>query len=489
VSVPDLVPSGIRGLDRVLHGGFARGDAILVEGAPGTGKSTLGLEFLYRGVREFDESALLVLFDVTPEHVARTVAGFGWDLTQLERERRLKVVFTTRRVFEQELRHADSLLLEEAREIRARRIFVDGLGVAAARAVDQGRERFHAMARGLRDAGLTAMFALDIPSGLRGRLAPLAAAELVADAIILLRVHTDGRRAARSLEIAKSRGRGADLGRHAMRIVPGEGVVVYRRVRAVLGDSQGAGVGYDPAERVPTGIPGLDGLVHGGLFRASVTLLSGPTGSGKSIAGLQFLAAGAARGERGLLLSVEEPTAQVMTAAVGFGIDLGGLIDRGLVRIWSPTPVAIEPDEHLGRLEEHLAEHRPHRAVVDSLSAYSGAMDPPEVRDVVHSMIAAFKNARTTTMAIIEDRGALDPGSMALLARSSLFDNVMRLEFAGADRPAQLALTLAKLRSAPAVVRSIACEVAAGIGLRVRSPASADQPAPAAPGRQLEERW
>jgi circadian clock protein KaiC len=486
--VSDLVPSGIRGLDRVLHGGFLRGDVILVEGAPGTGKSTLGLEFLYRGVREFDESALLVLFDVGPEQVARGAAGLGWDLPRLERERRLKIVFTTRRIFEQELRHADSLLLEEAREIRARRVFVDGLETAAARAVDRGRERFHAMARGLRHAGLTAMFALDIPAGLRGRLAPLAAAELVADVIVLLRVHTDGRRAARSLEIAKSRGQGADLGRHSMRIVPGQGIVVYRRVQAVLADSRGAGAGYDPAERVPTGIPGLDELVRGGLFRASATLLSGPSGSGKSIAGLQFLAAGADRGERGLLVSVEEPAAQVLATAAGIGVDLAGLTASGLVRIWCPTADALEPDEHLARLEELVAEHQPHRAVIDSLSAYASAMDPPAVRDVLHSVIGAFKVSRATTLGILEERGGIDPAPAVSLAPSSLFDNILRLHFAAAGEPARLVLTLAKLRATPATHRSVLCEVAPGVGLRVLSPAVADLSARSRSGRPLEER-
>src|SRR5262245_59897727 len=121
----DLVKTGVKGLDPVLGGGIPRGNLILVEGAAGTGKTTLGVEFVYRGAHEFDEPGLIVLFEVSPDRIIREAAQFGWDLGALEREGRLKILFTTRKVFEQELQQADSLMLEEAREIGARRIFVD----------------------------------------------------------------------------------------------------------------------------------------------------------------------------------------------------------------------------------------------------------------------------------------------------------------------------------------------------------------------------
>src|SRR5262249_10935712 len=122
---PDLIQTGVRGLDRILGGGLPRGNLILVEGAAGTGKTTFGGGFIYRGAADFDEPGLIVLFEVSPERIMREAARLGWDLAALERQGRLKMVFTTRQVFEQELRRADSLLLDEAREIRARRVFVD----------------------------------------------------------------------------------------------------------------------------------------------------------------------------------------------------------------------------------------------------------------------------------------------------------------------------------------------------------------------------
>ena len=93
----DLVKTGIKGLDEVLFGGIPRGNIILVAGTAGTGKTTLGVEFVYRGARQFNEPGVIVLFEVAPDKLIRDAALFGWDLRELERDGRLKMVFPTRR--------------------------------------------------------------------------------------------------------------------------------------------------------------------------------------------------------------------------------------------------------------------------------------------------------------------------------------------------------------------------------------------------------
>src|ERR1700674_3882906 len=130
MTAPDStrVKTGISGLDAILFGGIPRGNVILLEGAIGTGKTTMGTEFVYRGITEFGEPGVIVMFEVSPDKLARDAAGLGWDLPALERSQKLKVIYTTREVFRQELRQADSLLIEEANKIGARRIFIDGAG-------------------------------------------------------------------------------------------------------------------------------------------------------------------------------------------------------------------------------------------------------------------------------------------------------------------------------------------------------------------------
>ena len=158
----DLVKTGIRGLDVILSDGIPRGNLILLEGGIGTGKTTMGVEFVYRGASQFDEPGIIVLFEVSPDRLVRDAARLGWELRALERDGKLKLIFTTRHVFAQELQQADSLFLEEAAEMGARRIFVDG--VAGIRGNGNGvetRDAFHALAEGLQRENLTAVLAVE----------------------------------------------------------------------------------------------------------------------------------------------------------------------------------------------------------------------------------------------------------------------------------------------------------------------------------------
>src|SRR5436309_3918628 len=109
----DLVQTGIAGLDSILSDGIPRGNVILLEGSIGTGKTTFGVEFIYRGASQFGEPGIIVLFEVSPQKLVRDALRLGWDLAELERQNLLKIIFTTRPVFRQELQQADSLLLDE----------------------------------------------------------------------------------------------------------------------------------------------------------------------------------------------------------------------------------------------------------------------------------------------------------------------------------------------------------------------------------------
>src|SRR5215467_3713685 len=146
---PDLVKTGVAGLDEILSGGIPRGNVILLEGSIGTGKTTLGVEFIYRGASQFDEPGIIVLFEVSPQKLIRDAARLGWDLAEFERKNLIKIIFTTRPVFRQELQQADSLLLEEAEKMNARRIFVDGvagvIGGNGGNGATEPRESFHVL--------------------------------------------------------------------------------------------------------------------------------------------------------------------------------------------------------------------------------------------------------------------------------------------------------------------------------------------------------
>src|ERR1700694_5974414 len=137
----DLIQTGIYGLDEIFLGGILKGNLILVEGAAGVGKTLMGLEFIYRGITEHDEPGIIVVFETSPRKLIRDAAGFGWNLDELQQQNKLKIIFTSAKVLDQELRSPDSLLLETAVEIGAQRIFIDGISLLGTVAPGHGASR------------------------------------------------------------------------------------------------------------------------------------------------------------------------------------------------------------------------------------------------------------------------------------------------------------------------------------------------------------
>ena len=466
---PDLVRTGIAGLDSILADGIPRGNVILVEGAVGTGKTTLGVEFVYRGALEFAEPGLIVLFEVSPEKVVRDAARFGWDLPALERENRLKIVFTTRQVFRQELQQADSLLLDEAAKMGARRIFVDGVaGIVGSNGAPEPREGFHVMVEGLQREQLTAMLALEA-SALNERPAALPE-ESIADTLIRLRMEDVLRATVRSIEIVKSRGHDFQMGRHSFRIVDGHGIQVYRRVQAPRRPSRDEAAAFDPSTRVTTGIPGFDELVNGGYFLGSTTVIAGISGVGKSVMGLQFIAEGARRSERSLMLSLDEQVPQIIRNANSIGIDLQALIDSGLVRAQYFTPQEIDIDHHFHQIEQIIEEFKPKRVLFDSLSTYGSSLGTQgrTFRDFFHALVALMKEQQTATVYNHENPEMLGMASMmGDFAMSSLVDNIILMNWIELGDAFRLGLTVAKMRANPVSRATHECEIVNNQGMRV----------------------
>jgi circadian clock protein KaiC len=358
----DLIPTGISGLDLILRGGIPDGNVILLEGAIGTGKTLLGTEFIYRGAVDYGEPGIIVTFEVSPRKLMRDAANFGWDLDALQQQNQVRIIFTSPQVLSQELRAPDSLLLEIAAEMGARRILIDGISLLRAlpngfnngnedhgNGIGRYRQTLQQLLEGLQRENLTAVVTHEVTSIAQQAFA-LEITEYLADTVIVLRREPNRRGASRSLEITKSRGQPFDAGRHTLRITAGKGLEVFRRAQAPPLDLD--------EERQPTssrrqsviGSAPLDELFGGGVYDGSVTMVGGVSGVGKSILSMQLLLEGANHQRPGLLVSLDEHLEQIMRNAETLGLNLRAHLDSGMIQFFYDCPREIELDVHFARI-------------------------------------------------------------------------------------------------------------------------------------------
>ena len=391
----DVIQTGIYGLDQIFLGGILKGNVILVEGAAGTGKTLLGVEFIYRGITEHDEPGIIVVFETSPRKLIRDATGFGWNLDELQQQNKLKIIFTSPKVLDQELRSPDSLLLETAAGIGAQRIFIDGISLLRTVATDNGasgngaasyRELLQQFIEGLQRENLTAMLSHEVLAH-QEESAALEVAEFLADTVIILKREHLHRSILRSLEIMKSRGQDYEAGKHTLRITAGKGLEVFRRVQL---RARGVPVQPTSEKRSPIGCRAARCPDRRRYLRRIHHHGRGHLGAGKTVLGVQLLLEGALKqGKRGLLVSLDEHPAQILRNAETLGMDLKEQIDTGMIQVLYDSPQELEIDAHFDRIIRTIEEHKIERLLIDGMTSYSSALgDQGLYRDFIHSLVA-----------------------------------------------------------------------------------------------------
>jgi circadian clock protein KaiC len=438
-AVPEnnVVYTGIPGLDDVFLGGIPQSNTILIQGAAGTGKTLMGVQFVYQGIMQHAEPGIIVMFETSPNKLIRDAAKLGWDLQELQNQNRLKIIFTSPQVLEAELRSPNSLLLETAVEMGAKRIFIDGIGLLSPESTNGNRppkrgpgsyrELLLQLLEGLFRQKLTAMFSHETGS-LDESLSTLESAGFLADTLIELAQDRRNRLGRRSVEIIKSRGQDYVPGKHTLRITSGKGLEVFRRVQAPL--SHNLEQPTSTAKRSVIGVQALDDLIGGGLFDGSTTMVVGISGVGKTVLGTQLLREGIVKeGKRGLLISLDEHPAQIIRNADTIGINLREHIDSGMLHIFYESPQELEIDSHFARIVKTIEDNDIQRLVIDGVTSYSTALDDQRAyRDFFHALVAYSKFRLMTTFFNYENPELFGISSyMPEFPVSSIVDNIILL--------------------------------------------------------------
>src|ERR1700694_5397142 len=447
-----LTKTGIKGLDEILLGGIPRTNVVLLQGVTGSGKTVMGVELIYNGITQYDEPGIIVVFETSPNKLVRDAAGFGWSLDTLQDQKKLQIIFTTPQVFDQELRTADSLLLETANEMGAQRIFVDGIGLLS-RGVggsnpERGgyRELLQQLIESLNRENLTAILSLEL-GGAPGSMATVEMTDFLADTVIQLGRERKGRRIQRSLEVLKSRGQDYDSGEHTMQIRGGKGLQIFRRVQAPSRASSKQPT--SSTMRSVIGVEAVDTLLGGGIFDGSTTMVVGLSGVGKTVLGTQILREGALQqNKRGLLISLDEHPAQIVRNAETIGLDLQSQIDEGTIHVLFDSPQELNIDAHFAKIVRTIEDHDIQRMVIDGMTSYSTALaDQAVYRDFFHALVAYSKHRLMTTFFSYENPEFLGLSSfMPDFPVRSIVDNIILLSLVEINSSLRRCVTVVKAR-------------------------------------------
>jgi circadian clock protein KaiC len=365
------VSTSIEGLDTVLGGGLPANRLYLIEGDPGTGKTTLALTFLMEGIRR-GERGLYVALSETREELSVVAESHGWsldgiDVYELSPEETLQpdAQYTVFHPSELELGATMKGLMDRAAATQPARVVFDSL--AEMRLLAGSALRYRRQVLALKQffaaRGGTVLLLDD-----RTAEGPDLQLQSIAHGVITLHMLApEYGGARRRLRVMKVRGVSFQAGYHDYAIERG-GLRVFPRLVA-------SSHGQDFAEApVTTGVATLDALFAGGLVRGTTTLMLGPAGSGKSLVAAQIAASAAARGENVAVYLFDEGLETFLRGTRGIGLDLAPLIDAGRVTVQQINPAELSPGQFVHVIRGAVEGRRVSTVMIDSLNGYMNSM-------------------------------------------------------------------------------------------------------------------
>jgi circadian clock protein KaiC len=446
-AAPPRISSGISGLDGVLRGGFAPHRLYLVEGAPGSGKTTLALQFLLDGLRR-GERGLYVTLSETTEELDAVAQSHGWSLSGLalfELANAEETLGVTRdqsvlHPWELELGGTIRLIQEQVEATSPTRVIFDSLSELRLLAQDPLRYRRQVLALKQYFAGrkITVMLLDDLTGETSTRDAHLHS--LCHGVVTLDRVTPEFGTALRRIEVQKLRGIDFVAGFHDMRIRRG-GIDVFPRLIAAEHHAPFV------AETLPSGVPELDALLAGGPLRGTCTLVTGPAGSGKTTISLQYVHAACERGEACAIFEFDERVGTLLTRAKSMGMDLGGHIADGRLILQQVDPAQMSPGELASRIREAVEQKNCRVIVIDSIDGYLAAM--PRTQQMLlqlHELLSYLNHQGVATIVIHPQSGLVGTMTTGTLNISYIADAVVLTRFFEADGRIRKAISVIKNR-------------------------------------------
>ena len=436
--------TGVAGLDDVLNGGLTRGRLFLLEGHPGTGKTTVGLQFLLAG-RDAGERGLYVTMSETEDELRATATAHGWSLdgldifelvppeNLLDEAQKQSLLYSS----DLELGETTSRIFEAFERIRPDRVVLDSL--SEIRLLAQNSLRYRRQILTLKHYFARSDATVLMLDDMTSESTDKTVHSVAHGAFQLEELSPDYGAERRRMRVLKYRGRHFRGGYHDFVIRTG-GVQVYPRL--VSGEH---GQHFE-REILSCPSPELDALLGGGIERGSSVLVLGPAGTGKSLLTLTFLVGAIARGGRAAMFVFDEERALLFQRALGLGIDMQRLVDEDKLVVEQVDAAQMTPGEFSARVREHV-EAGVRMVVIDSLNGYQAAM-PEEQALVLHMHeLLQFLNRRGVTAFLTVAQHGLVGDMKSPVDVTYLADTVLLLRYFEAAGRVRRAISVVKKRA------------------------------------------
>ncbi|KJC58055.1 circadian clock protein KaiC [Bradyrhizobium sp. LTSPM299] len=442
----DIAKTGIGGLDDILSGGFSRGHLFLVEGAPGTGKTTMALQFLMEGVRA-GEKCLYITLSETEQELRGGAASHGWSLgdgldifellppeSLLDSEQQQSLLYSS----DLELGETTKQIFDVVERTRPRRVVLDSLSEIRLLAQSSLRYRRQILAVKHYFAKFDATVILldDLTAEASDKTV-----HSIAHGVIRLEELAPAYGAERRrVRVTKYRGTKFRGGYHDSTLTTG-GVNVFPRLVASEHRK-----GFEPGQ-LSSGIGEFDQLLGGGIDKGSSTLVLGPAGTGKSLSAIVFVVAAVARGEKAAMFVFDEELGLLYTRLKKMGIDLEAMQRAGNLFVDQVDAAELSPGEFAHRVRKRVNEDAIKTVVIDSLNGYQAAM--PEENSLilhVHELLQYLNRQGAATFMTVAQHGLV--GDMkAPVDVTYLADTVILLRYFEAMGKVRRAMSVIKKRT------------------------------------------
>jgi circadian clock protein KaiC len=441
----DVSPTGIRGFDDILCGGLTPFRLYLIEGAPGSGKTTLAMQYLLEGARN-GEPVLYVTLSETDEELRAMARSHGWtldgvtirELVPPEEALQPAEQYTMFHPAEVELSETTRTILSDVERLKPTRMIFDSLSELRLLAGDplRYRRQLLALKQFFRGRRCTVLLLDDLTSSGRDLQVQSIAHGVVLLEQLLPEYGADRRR----LRVIKHRGRRFRGGYHDY-VIQGGGINVFPRLVA-------AEHRMDIAERrMSSDIAELDALLGGGLERGTSTLIVGAAGTGKSSLAAQFAVASATRGQKSALFVFDESRNTLLSRMSGLGIDMQKHVEAGLISVRQVDPAELTPGELANTIRHEVEANGATTIVIDSLNGYLNAMPGERYLTIhLHETLMYLGQRGVATLLIGAHQGMIGTQMHTPIDASYLADAVILMRYFEAEGEVRQAISVMKKR-------------------------------------------